>query len=35
MKSQKRAMGFSWNDAARKTLEVYEETLKTKPWFEE
>jgi glycosyltransferase involved in cell wall biosynthesis len=34
MKSRKRAMRFSWNDAARKTLKVYEETLKNKPWLE-
>jgi len=33
IKSRKRAMEFSWADAARKTLDVYEETLKTKPWF--
>jgi hypothetical protein len=30
----KRAMKFSWNDAARKSLEAYEETLKNKPWLE-
>ena len=34
MKSRKHAMKFSWAAAAKKTLEVYEKTLKTKPWFD-
>ena len=33
MKSRKRAKEFSWADAAKKTLEVYEETVRRKPWF--
>jgi glycosyltransferase involved in cell wall biosynthesis len=33
-KSLERVKSFSWDIAARNTLEVYEKTLKYKPWFE-
>ncbi len=34
MKSLKQASNFSWDAAAEKTLQIYEETFKEKPWYE-